>query len=257
MLRCYCDESYDKDSRIYSVAGFLARDKEWKRVSREWKNRCLKSRVDVYHATDIEGRFGDYAHLSNQDVIELNTDLVTLISSSNLDGWGSSIILEDFRAVSESGEKAKRVLGPSPYFLAMQLFLVTLACKMYDDNPNYRMAFVFDQQHEFSGRAKKLYAEVKAKNPTAATCMGSLSYADKKKATPLQLADKLTYEVMKYILNLRYDPTRKERIALTRMKEGHVIDSLNYLDRATLTKIVNGQSGSGTSNVFDWKGNSR
>jgi hypothetical protein len=116
---------------------------------------------------------------------------------------------------------------------------------------------VFDQQHEFSGRAKKLYADVKAKNPTAATCMGSLAYADKKKVTPLQLADKLTYEVMKHMLNLRYDPTRKERIALTRMTEGHVIHSLNYLDHATLTKIVNGQSDSGTPNFFDWKGNSR
>jgi hypothetical protein len=61
--------------------------------------------VDVYHATDVEGRFGDYAHLSKQEVVELNTDLVTLIASSNLAGWGSSIILEDFRAVAESGRK--------------------------------------------------------------------------------------------------------------------------------------------------------
>jgi len=241
VLRCYCDESYDKHSRIYFVAGFVARDKEWRRVAREWKNRCLRSRVDVYHATDVEGRFGDYAHLSKQEIVELNTDLVTLIASSNLAGWGSSIILEDFRAVAESGEKARRVLSPSPYFLAMQLFLVTLSGKVQEENPNYRVAFVFDQQQEFSGRAKKLYGEVKAKNPIAAACMGSLTYADKRKATPLQLADKLTYEVMKNMLNLGHDPTRKERIALARMKEAHVVHSLNYLDRGILMKIVDGQ----------------
>jgi hypothetical protein len=81
ILRCYCDENYDKDSRIYSIAGFLARDREWTRVAREWKNRCLKSRVHAYHEADVEGRFGDYAHLSQQEVIELNTDLVSFLAS--------------------------------------------------------------------------------------------------------------------------------------------------------------------------------
>jgi hypothetical protein len=137
LLRCYCDESHDKDSRIYSVAGFVARDREWKRVSREWKNRRLKSRVDVYHATDIEGSFGDYAHLSQQDVIELNTDLVTLISSSNLDGWGSSIILEDCRAVAESGERAKRILGPSPYFQSASALNFSSDVDLFSGTPRW------------------------------------------------------------------------------------------------------------------------
>ena len=63
---------------------------------------------------------------------------------------------------------------------------------------------------------------------------------DKEKATPL-LADKLTYEVMKHMLNLRYDPAGNERIAFTRMKEAEVIHTINFLDRAILVKIVNGQ----------------
>jgi hypothetical protein len=58
----------------------------------------------------------------------------------------------------------------------------------------------------------------------------------------LQIADKLAYEVMKNMLNLKYDPTRKERIALTRMKEGQIIQTINYLERNVLSKIIDGQS---------------
>src|SRR5262249_26771872 len=101
---------------------------------------------------------------------------------------------------------------------------------------------IFDQQKEFSGRAKQLYEEVKRKNPNTARCMGSLRYADKDRFIPLQIADKFAYEAMKNMLNLRYDPTRKERIALTTMKAGKVIQTLKYLDAETLQRIVDVQS---------------
>jgi hypothetical protein len=243
VIRCYCDESYDGQSRTYSIAGFVGRDKEWQRLSRCWKNRCLKSGVHVYHSADLEGRHGDsYSHLSPADVKELNTDLISEIVNSKIIGWGTSLIIEDFLAVAASSERAKKVLGPSPYFLVMQVFLVTLCAKVLEDKPNYRIAFIFDQQEEFSGRVKQMYDGVKDRNPNAATCMGTLTYADKKKFIPLQVADKLAYEVMKNMLNIRHDPARKERIALTRMKEGEVIQALSYLDREILSKIVDGQS---------------
>jgi hypothetical protein len=225
---------------MYTIAGFVARDKEWTKAAKGWKIRCLQDTIQCYHATDCEGRYGDFKTLSKEQIIALNTDLTDVILGARLVGFATCIILEDYRKVSASSDKAKRILGPSPYFMAMQVFLVSVCGKIQEDRPNYRVAFVFDQQEEFSGRAKKLYDEVKRKNPKTAPCMGTLTYADKKRFVPLQIADKLAYEAMKNMLNLRYDPERKERIALTRMKTG-VIRTLNYLDEQMLQRIVDVQ----------------
>jgi len=241
VLRCFCDESYDKDSRIYTIGGFVARDNEWDRVSRQWRNCCLRSDLESYHASDVEGRYGKFSHLTQDGVIALNKELVTIIADSELAGWATSIVLDDFRKISGVNEKNKRLLGSSPYFVAMQVFLVALCGKMHDENPNQRIAFIFEEQEEFSGRAKQLYDEVKKKNPEAAQCMGSLTYAEKRQFVPLQLADKLAYEAMKNILNVRYDPNRAERIALTRMKQAGRIAALTYIDEAFLRKVIEAQ----------------
>jgi hypothetical protein len=241
VIRAYCDESYDGQSRIYTIAGFAARDKEWARAAKAWKIRCLQDAIQCYHSADCDGGYGDFKALSKERIVALNTDLIDVIVGVRLVGFATCIILEDYRKVAASCDKAKRILGASPYFMAMQVFLVSVCGEIQEDRPNYRVAFVFDQQEEFSGRAKQFYDEVKRKNPNTARCMGSSTYADKRRFVPLQIADKLAYEAMKNMLNLKYDPERKERIALTRMKAGRVIQTLNYLDEQMLQRIVDVQ----------------
>lgn len=241
VIRAFCDESYDGEARIYTVAGFAARNKEWTSLSKRFKLRCLEDSIECYHSADCEGGYGDFKHLSKAQITQLNTDLIDEMLKTKLVGFGASIILEDYRKVATSSGKAKKFLGQSPYFMAMQTFLICMCGEIREDRPDYRVVFYFDQQEEFSGRAKQLLDEVKRKNPNTAPCMGPLIYADKKKFVPLQIADKLAYETMKNMLNLRYDPERKERIAMTRMKEGKIIQSLKYLDAETLHCIVNAQ----------------
>lgn len=241
MIRAFCDESYDGESRIYTVAGFVARNKEWTGLSKRFKLRCLKDSIACYHSADCEGGYGDFKHLSKAQIVQLNADLIGEMLKTKLVGFATSIILDDYRKVAASSEKAKGFLGQSPYFMAMQVFLICMCGEIREDRPDYRVVFYFDQQEEFSGRAKKLIDEVKRKNPNTAPCMGPLIYADKKKFVPLQIADKLAYEAMKHMLNLRYDPKRNERIALKRMKEGKIIQSLKYLDAETLQRIVDVQ----------------
>ncbi len=81
------------------------------------------------------------------------------------------------------------------------------------------VGFVFDAQEELSGRAKQLYDGFQKRNPISSQCMASLAYADDQKLIGLQAADNYAYEVMKFILNSRYDQGRIERKAMTRLKE--------------------------------------
>jgi hypothetical protein len=242
VIRGYCDESYDKDHRVYSLSGFVGRDKMWTKISRRWLNRCLADGVRCYHSAECEGAYGEFQNFTKQQIVSLNTDLVSILTEEKgIVGFGISIILEDHRRVSESSEKAKRVLGKHPYFMAMEYLVSDIANEILKAEKNYSIAFIFDQQEEFQGRAKQLYDNVRSQSPHLARHMGTLTYADKRKFVPLQVADKLAYEVMKNMLNMKYDPKRKERIALTRMKEGRVIQAIRYMDRDFLDLIVREQ----------------
>ncbi len=241
-MRGYCDESYDKNHRVYSLSGFVGRDKAWKQISKRWRNRCLADGIQCYHATDCEAAKGDFRAFSKDQIVKLNTDLIAILTEEKgIVGFGTSIILEDHTLVSESSEKARRVLGNHPYFMVMQFLLSDIANEILEAEKNYRVAFIFDRQEEFQGRARQLYDEVRQQSPHLAKHMGTLSYADKRKFIPLQIADKLAYEVMKNMLNMKYDPDRKERTALTRMKEGRIIQAIRYMDRDFLDLIVREQ----------------
>jgi hypothetical protein len=240
VLRAYCDESYDSKDRVYAVAGFVGKDRDWKSISRNWRNRCLKDGVECYHATDCESQVKDFKNFTVSQSIRLNTDLVADLAGARIAGFGIGVLLEDYKAVAESSPKAKRFLSQSPYFLAFQFLVVELCAEVSQWRPS-PVAFVFEQQDEFSGQAKRMYGDVKAKNPLTAPCMGSLTYGDKEKFVPLQLADKLAYEVMKNLLNTKYDVNRAERKSLLKMKEMRIVKTIKYLDYYAIDLIVKAQ----------------
>jgi hypothetical protein len=120
--------------------------------------------------------------------------------------------------VKATNEKANRLLKGSAYFLCFQFLLGDISAMLNDSGINSRVPYIFDRHEEFSSKAKTLYEEVRTENPSYAPRMGTLTYGDKRKFVPLQVADNLAYETMKHLLNLKYDKTRPERTAMRRMK---------------------------------------
>src|SRR5712664_3566225 len=113
VMKAFCDESYDGESRVYTIAGFVARDKEWVNLSKRFKLRCLKDSIECYHAADCEGAYNDFKHLSKAQIVQLNTDIINEIVSTPIIGFATSILLEDYRRVAIASEKAKRFLSKS------------------------------------------------------------------------------------------------------------------------------------------------
>ncbi len=219
VIRGYFDESC-KDKRVYAIGGYVGRDRDWKPVSRLWKNRRLQDGVQCFHATDCESGFGEYKDLSKDDRNKQKADLIQIVHEhENIGGFGAAVIIEDFERVRDSSERARKVLGPDPYFLCFQVLLMAVCeeFERHNASPDMSVACIFEEQEEFSGRAKVLYDKFKAINKLYAPRLGSLAYAEKTKFVPLELADNLAYETMKEILNKKYDPTRPRRIAMAKM----------------------------------------
>ncbi len=238
VIRGYFDESY-KDHRVYAIGGYVGRDRDWKAASRKWRNRRLRDGIECFHAADCEDGRGEFAKLSKEERRTLKTDLIQIVGAQeNLGGFSSAVIIEDFHGVRESSERAKQVLGPNPYFLCFQILLsdVCVALEEAGAGPGIRVAYVFEEQEEFSGRAKQLYDQFKAINQTYAPRMGSLTYAGKGQFVPLEIADNLAYETMKEILNHKYDPTRVRRISMQKMIPR--IRSISLMTEPELQKLV-------------------
>jgi Protein of unknown function (DUF3800) len=217
MIRTYCDESY-KDKRVYVIGGYVARRKTWDVLARQWKARRLQDGISCFHAADCEGGWDEFERLSKDQRRELKTDLIAIVNQHPVSGFGSAILIEDWHKVRESHPKGPDVLGQSPYFLCLQLVLSALAERFNEENPGVRTSLVFEEQEEFSGRAKALYDDFKALNFSYASRLTTLTYASKKQFVPLEVADNVAYEVMKEMLNNRWDPGRDVRKSFRAMR---------------------------------------
>lgn len=238
MIRGYFDESY-KDHRVYAIGGYIGRDRDWRAVSRQWRNRRLKDGVQCFHAVDCENGHGEFENLGKDGRVRLKTDLIQIVDAhENLGGFSSAVIIEDFYKVRGTSERAKQVLGPSPYFLCFQILLsdVCVALEKAQAGPGVRVAYVFEEQEEFSGRAQQLFNQFKAINQTYAPKIGTVKYVGKHQSVPLELADNLAYETMKEILNHRYDPARPRRISMAKMIPK--IRCISLMTEAEIQKLV-------------------
>jgi hypothetical protein len=122
----------------------------------------------MLHAVDCENGYGEFEDLGKDCRVRLKTDLIQILDTNeNLGGFSSAVIIEDFYKVRESSERAKQVLGPSPYFLCFQILLsdVCVALEKAQAGPGIRVAYVFEEQEEFSGRAQQLFNQFKAIQP--------------------------------------------------------------------------------------------
>lgn len=239
VLRGYFDESYgDKNLRVYAIGGYVGYERAWKPVARNWKNRRLRDGVPFFHAADCEGGFGDdYKRLSKEKRTQLKTDLIEILAEEKrLGGFSCAVLIDDFHKVRDSSDRAKKVLGPSPYFLCFQTVFSTICAQMENAGVNARVAYVFEEQEEFSGRAKNLYDQFKKINTVSAPRMGTLTYASKTSFVPLEIADNLAYETMKEILNHTFDPERPRRIAMQKMWPQ--IRQISFWTEPSIRKLV-------------------
>jgi hypothetical protein len=236
LLHVYCDESYDASHTVYTLAGFLGHEDEWAGLVDQWSARCSLDGISCYHATECAGQWGEFSGLPQEKCIALNSDLITYLAKSKLAGFGISISYRDFEEISQENDRARDFLGPSPYYLGMQILVIRCCHEIKMESTDYTLAFFFDQNEEVSGRAKALYDEVRKRNPGLDTYMRSLTYADKRKLVPLQIADELAFETMKNAQGILEG--RRDRKPIARLKGAKVLCSLEMLGRSGLEQIA-------------------
>ncbi len=238
VLRVYCDESYDKEHRVYAMGGYIGRDRHWNKLSRLWRNRCLRDGVPYFHAADCEDGRDVFQRLDKEKRNALKRDLIELAGKwrGEIVGFGMAVYISDYDKVRTSSPKAAFAMPEKHYFFCFEALLGQICQELNSLEFTGAPAYIFDQQEEFSGRAKQSFDLLKLEKPELGARMGSLSYQDKRRFVPLQVADNLAYEVMKGLLNQRFDPDRPERKALTELRK--CIKFIRYADKYFLEQLI-------------------
>jgi hypothetical protein len=153
--------------------------------------------IRCFHATDCESGYGEFKNLPKEQRTKLKAALIQIIHEhEDLGGFGAAIIIEDFVKVRDSSNRARQVLGPDPYFLCFQVLLISI-CEEFEDHdagPGMKVACIFEDQKEFSGRSKGLLGKFRVINPRYSARLGTVTYAGKTEFVPLEIADNLAYE---------------------------------------------------------------
>lgn len=251
-LTAYCDESYaHRESahvvKPFIIAGYIGRRKIWKAFEREWRRLLKAEKLPYFHMADCEGAAGKlFGHIDlkteagRRERDRLQTVFIDAINRYQVYGVAVGVPQGDMAALHDElaqfrpplpGQKQSMV---TPYMFALEVCFNAMIARLKGVDESERLAFVFDQQQEYEGRAHALRAHLVENDlyPNA-NRLGPLTYDDKKLAVPLQAADILAYEVMREIRD-HDGPRRWQRSRLDRARVAHV----EYFTRALLDGFV-------------------
>ncbi len=227
----YCDESGKHlEAKIFIMSGLVAPSTKWDRFSESWLSVLNKKGMKCFHATDCENGYGEFQNMSLAEREAIQECLINVIRRSGIHAISTAIKRVDYAGVAHRLRTDKKY--QSIYFLGFEAAVV----HMLDRAGTSEVAFVFDRQKEYQGRAKELF-DLMCRHPTyrSASRLGSLVFEPKEKAIPLQASDLFAYESYRFAID---PPTRKPRWQIRLLREMKPRPGIGYLTRPFLEKLA-------------------
>jgi hypothetical protein len=110
MFDAFMDESHDGGA--YCVAGFLGQPLGWDRLWARWSKMLDDAGVQVFHAADCEGGYGEFANMSREQREALQRRAIELISGKDIRVMGvvAGVEVEPYTRLRPHLEKYRRFL---------------------------------------------------------------------------------------------------------------------------------------------------
>jgi hypothetical protein len=209
-VRAFCDESYahvaSKGEKPFVIAGYLAPAATWMEFAGRWNMSLHAEGLPYFHMADCDGGHGVFAGRSSSERERLQRRFIGIINQFPLRGVSAGV---SQAAIAQLHDELARFRAPrpnerqsmvTPYLFAFEVCINEMLLQMESLPSEERLAFVFDNQHEFEGRAHKVRAILLGtESYRNRHRIGALTYEDKRdiRGIPLQAADVLAYEVMR------------------------------------------------------------
>jgi len=205
MICSYADESGDQHPGVYSVCGLIAKLEDFVELERRWRKALNEQHLAEFHAAKIENHlrpFDDPSFDSDRRAF-LQRTFIGLITEQPI--WGFNAFVE-IQALSKHADRLRPFVSDvKPYTFSFRMLVEIMAIEVDDYIKRDPIAFVFDQQNEYEGRAKEIYDRLSTDGEwPLAYRLGSLSFQSRLIFVALQAADTWAYESRKHVADVLY-----------------------------------------------------
>jgi hypothetical protein len=236
----YFDESWDQhQEKILVFGGMIGRYEQWAKIEWRWKALLNEYGIDYYRASEAEfarGEFKKEPYRTGENpstpeqralLARAREDFFQIITKGMVSGLAIGIPIKYFYEVLDTPEKLAK-FDNTPYYLCGHISMLRImkAVKSREElNSKELVAFIFDTQKEFEKEMGNVHSRLQTKECEFNSQVGTLTYADKRRFIPLQVADTLAYECRKYLERKFIDASVKPRLELQRlMDEGKIFE---------------------------------
>lgn len=208
-MKFYIDESGSHDtSPVLVLAGLVASEKQWARLSTQWTGVLNEYGVSDFHATDCANGGKKFRNISPEDRSRLFVRLTNIIKRRVSYRIWTAVAVDDYRASPYYNQDPKRIYS-----------LASIACVSLgrhiaaQRSGDFRLAYVFDQGSE-GNLAFSLFLKMLQTGEADVLRIASVAKEDRRELPPLQAADLFVYEIYRYISDQMKDSGRQMRQSL-------------------------------------------
>jgi len=190
VLVCYLDDSgKHRQSRITTVAGFVAKDDEWKAFETEVEPLFAEYGVRVLHAADLHQTTGDFA---NWRVIKKQSFVhkLTRVMSAHVPLGVSMSALKS--TYMQHAKNRKRTVSPYTFCSNVILDWILRDVRVGKAANTEGVTFIFEAGHENNIEAEKNVDDVR-KLFNLDGVIGPISFVPKTYCRAIQMADLLAF----------------------------------------------------------------
>lgn len=216
MLKAYFDESGTQgDSPVMAVCGFVFPAAQARKFTREWRQALADYSLPFFHMKQFWPRQGPFKGLTPEDRDALLERLVGIILDRAVHGTITSIDPREYRQIVSARRRSE--FG-SAYAVCSFLTLVGVGSWARENNMGNEIAYFFEEGDPHAAEAALHMAGI-AQDPDAKrlTCHSAHTFTSCMKAVPLQAADLLAWEWVKFSVETRMNRVRLARASFRRL----------------------------------------
>jgi hypothetical protein len=207
VLVCYLDDSgKDPQNTVTTLAGYVAREQDWKTFETEVEPIFKRYEVPILHAVQLEGTKGCFKSWSVLKKQSFVAQISSVLAKHSMLGVSMSCHKEtyDLRAKEAKGKRQAN----RPYTFCFNVILDWLLKDIRTGKAAWEegVAFVLELGHENNPQAEQAFHSIRKKY-NAESALRSISFVPKEDSRAVQMADLLAFY------------SRRNAVALVRAKE--------------------------------------
>ena len=232
LVEMYLDES-ERDQSILCIGGYLLRKEQAEALQPLWREALAQHNLSHFHMVDCAHGNEEYADISANDRIKLQTRLFALLKEHIECGYSYSFDLEHADLCPNAVELGRAQI--TPYTLCAYFCLHGARHWAKRSNFGGEIAYIFEAGHSSQGQASALMDQI-FRVPSLREFFQYAGHAfiPKKKAAGLQCADILVWQWGKNRSDKKQGITRNRKDLLSLLDKPHFC---HHFDRASLVEL--------------------